>query len=48
MDWGSVLSVVVTGMLVVFLALIILIIAVYIMGAIFSAAGNEKKNKTKE
>ena len=48
MDWGSVLSVVVTGMLVVFLALIILIIAVYIMGAIFSAAGNAKKNKTND
>jgi sodium pump decarboxylase gamma subunit len=45
MDWGFSLSVAVTGMLVVFLSLIILIVAVYIMGAIFSAAGNAKKNK---
>lgn len=50
MNWGEVLSVVVVGVVVVFLALIILICAVKIMGLIFQIVGGSKKNKvtTKE
>lgn len=45
MNWGEVLSVVVVGMVVVFLALIILIVAVNVMGWIFKGINGSKKNK---
>ena len=43
MDWGFILSVMVTGIAVVFLVLVILIV---IMGKIFESIDNSKKNKT--
>lgn len=45
-DWALVASVVITGIVVVFLALVILIVAVTIIGKIFTAIDN-KKNKPK-
>lgn len=42
-DWALVASVVVTGLVVVFLALVILIVAVSIIGKIFTAIDNKKK-----
>ena len=42
-DWALVASVVITGLVVVFLALIILIVAVSIIGKIFTAIDNKKK-----
>lgn len=46
MDWGFILSVMVTGIAVVFLVLVILIVIVSIMGKIFESIDNSKKNKT--
>lgn len=46
-DWGLVASVVVTGLVVVFLALIILIVAVSLIGKVFTAIDN-KKNMPKD
>lgn len=46
MDWGFILSVMVTGIAVVFLVLVILIVIVSIMGKIFESMDNSKKNKT--
>lgn len=45
--WGNTLSVVLTGLVVVFAALVILIFLVWLMGKIFIAIGN-KKNKEQE
>ena len=45
-DWALVASVVITGLVVVFLALVILIVAVTIIGKIFTAIDN-RKNKQK-
>ena len=45
--WGNTLSVVLTGLVVVFAALVILIFSVWLMGKIFIAIGN-KKNKEQE
>lgn len=45
--WGNTLSVVLTGLAVVFAALVILIFLVWLMGKIFIAIGN-KKNKEQE
>lgn len=45
MDWGQTLSVVFTGMTVVFLALIILIFLIWVMGKVFSGAETKKKQK---
>lgn len=42
-DWALVASVVITGLVVVFLALIILIVAVSVIGKIFTAIDNKKK-----
>jgi len=43
MDWGFILSVMVTGIAVVFLVLVILIVIVSIMGKIFESIDNSKK-----
>lgn len=43
-DWALVASVVITGLVVVFLALIILIVAVSVIGKIFTAIDNKKKS----
>lgn len=40
--WGNTLSVVLTGLVVVFAALVILIFLVWLMGKIFIAIGNKK------
>lgn len=45
--WGNTLSVVLTGLVVVFAALVILIFLVWLMGKIFIAIGNTK-NKEQE
>lgn len=45
MDWGQTLSVVFTGMTVVFLTLIILIFLIWVMGKVFSSAEAKKKQK---
>ena len=45
--WGNTLSVVLTGLVVVYAALVILIFLVWLMGKIFIAIGN-KKNKEQE
>lgn len=44
LDWGQILSVVFTGIAVVFMALLILIVVVTIMGKIFESINNSKKN----
>lgn len=46
MNIGEVMSVVVTGIVVVFIALIILIIAVSLFGKIFTKIDDAKKNKS--
>ena len=44
MDWGSIIAVVITGLIVVFAALIGLVIILYITGAVVSRiAGSKKK-----
>lgn len=48
MDWGQTLSVVFTGMTVVFLALIILIFVIWLMGKIMAASQNKKKQNAAE
>lgn len=47
MDWSYVGAVVVSGLVIVFVALIVLIIAVWLMGKIFTALGNVKKGSDK-
>lgn len=44
MDWGTIIAITVTGLVVVFLGLILLIIAISIMGAIMKAT-NKKTDK---
>ena len=44
MDWGTIIAITVTGLVVVFLGLILLIIAISIMGAIMKAT-NKKIDK---
>ena len=44
--WGNTLSVVLTGLVVVFAALVILIFLVWLMGKIFIAIGNKRKQGT--
>ena len=50
MDWSYVGAVVITGLVIVFVALILLIAAVWLMGKIFSAinAGKNTKNTVSE
>jgi sodium pump decarboxylase gamma subunit len=45
MSWPEILNVVITGMVVVFIALVLLIVVVMIAGKIFSATG-KKNNKS--
>ncbi|MBQ5331745.1 MAG: OadG family protein [Oscillospiraceae bacterium] len=42
MDWSYVGAVVISGLVIVFVALILLILAVWIMGKIFTAIGSKK------
>jgi len=47
-NWGLIGSTVVTGVVIVFLILAILIFFLWAMGKIFQAVGNAKKKKTEE
>ena len=46
--WGNTLSVVLTGLVVVFAALVILIFLVWLMGKIFIAIGNKEQEQQKQ
>jgi Na+-transporting methylmalonyl-CoA/oxaloacetate decarboxylase gamma subunit len=47
LTWGEVFTVVLTGLVVVFVALILLIAVVWLYGNIFHLINNNKSNKTK-
>ena len=48
MEWGFIISVMLTGLIVVFVALVILIVIISIFGAVSSRALKEKNNDAKE